>query len=160
MALFKERKIKRFPFGRKTVLVGQVKSYCLVWWWNPRATEQFTVYAPPLNPSTTAPETRSPLLWLTCVNRVRCMGVSAFVHISPSLTPFQWTSARTEHNSWLKVGRGNKVSAGSLVHVCECEQVHRLYGEIINLVTQLKTESAPIRAVGFTWAFYCIKRSQ
>lgn len=34
--------------------------------------------------------------------------------------------------------------------VCECEQVHRLYGEIINLVTQLKTESAPIRAVGFT----------
>ena len=34
------------PFGRKTLMIRQAESYGLVRWWIPRASKQFTVYAP------------------------------------------------------------------------------------------------------------------
>ena len=81
-----------------------------------------------------------------------CVCLSVCVCISTFLTLFESTLPQTEHVSWLKVKWENKASVGS-----QCVWVHSGYGKIINLLTQLKTESAIIHAVYFTWAFTAIQ---
>lgn len=142
------------PFGRKLRVIVSFSDR----FQGPVKISQFMLQGPSSKSHQTLPETRSLLLWLSLVNKGKCGYVCLWVQIhfslslSVSITPYRtYLMIQGWVTEW-------GLSRWSLcVRVCVVEWVHTEYGEIINLLTQLKTKSAPIHVINFTWAFSVIQ---
>lgn len=108
---------------------------------------QLMLQGPSTKSHQTLPETRSLLLWLTLVNKGKCV----YVCLSVCAYPL-FSLSFSQHYPKQNISYGSRLSERTrpqlAVNVCECT-----VGMVKSLIYLLKTESATIHAIYFNRAF-------
>lgn len=112
---------------------------------------QLMLQGPSTKSHQTLPETRSLLLWLTLVNKGKCV----YVCLSVCAYPL-FSLSFSQHYPKQNISYGSRLSERTrpqlAVNVCECT-----VGMVKSLIYLLKTESATIHAIYFNRAFTVIQ---